>query len=113
MPSKESRKESIRQFKEKKSILGAYAVRCIASGRVWAGVSRNLDATKNRCWFCLRNGSHQEKSLQEEWNTHGEAAFQYEILDSIDREVHPLEVDDLLKEMKIEWVARLAATPLR
>lgn len=112
MQLKESRKESIRKFKDKKSILGAYAVRCTATGRVWVGVSRNLDATKNGCWFCLRNGSHQVKSLQEEWNANNESVFQYEILDSLDEDVHPLQVDDLLKGMKRNWIARLEAQPL-
>jgi len=113
MQSKASRRESIRQFKERKSLLGAYAVRCTATGRIWVGVSRNLDATKNGCWFCLRSGLHTEKSLQQEWNTQGESAFQYEILDALDNDVHPLEVEDLLKEKKSTWVARLGAQPLR
>jgi len=112
MPSKESRKEIIREFKERKSLLGAYAVRCTTTGRVWVGASRNLDATKNGCWFCLRNGSHQEKSLQKEWNVQGESTFQYEILDELDKDVHPLAVDDLLKETKCRWIARLDAQPL-
>jgi len=112
MPLKESRKESIRKFKEKKSLLGAYAVRCTTTGRVWVGTSRNLDATKNGCWFCLRNGSHMEKSLQTEWNAQGESAFQYEILSALEEDIHPLEIDDLLKEQKKNWVARLDAQPL-
>jgi hypothetical protein len=113
MPAKESRKESIRKFKERKPLLGAYAVRCNTTGRVWVGASRNLDATKNGCWFCLRGGLHQEKSLQEEWNAQGESAFQYEILESLDGDVNPLNLEDLLKEKKNEWVARLGAQPLR
>ncbi|MGA9670444.1 MAG: hypothetical protein WBQ94_14620 [Terracidiphilus sp.] len=56
---------------------------------------------------------HQEKTLQDEWNAHGEAAFQYEMLDALDEDVHPLEVDGLLKELKNDWVARLGAQPLR
>jgi hypothetical protein len=112
MPSRESRKESIRKFKEQKTLLGAYAVRCVATGNVWVGVSRNLDATKNGCWFTLRNGLHREKSLQEEWNAHGEPAFQYEKLDALDEDLHPLEVETELKAKKSEWVARLGATPL-
>lgn len=112
MPSKESRKEAIRQFKERKPLLGAYAVRCTATGRVWVGVSKNLNATKNGTWFSLRNGSHIEKSLQNEWNAHGEAAFEYEILVGLDEEIHPLEVNDLLKEQKKNWLAQLDALPL-
>ncbi len=112
MPTKESRKESIRKFKEQKPSIGAYAVRCTATGSAWVGVSRNLDATKNGSWFCLRNGSHQDKSLQAAWNTHGESAFQYEILATLDKDAHPLEINDLLKEQKQSWVARLSAQPL-
>jgi hypothetical protein len=113
MPTKESRKESIRKFKERKPLLGAYAVQCTATGRVWVGVSRNLDATKNGCWFCLRGGLHQDKSLQDEWNAQGESAFQYEILTTLDDEVNPLNVEDQLKEQKSKWVARRNAQPLR
>jgi hypothetical protein len=55
----------------------AFAIRCTASGRVWVGASRNLDATRNSFWFSLRHGSHPARSLQEEWDVHGEAAFQF------------------------------------
>jgi hypothetical protein len=113
MNQKESRKESIRKFKERRPLLGAYAVRCTANGRVWVGVSRNLEATRNGSWFCLRGGLHQDQSLQKEWNTEGESAFQYEILESIDNELNPLNVQDLLKEKRNEWIARLSALPLR
>jgi hypothetical protein len=113
MQSKESRKELIREFKERKTLLGAYAVRCTTTGKVWVGTSRNLNATKNGTWFCLRNGSHQDKPLQEEWNAQGESSFQYEILDELKEDVHPLVVDDLLKEKKNIWVAQLGAQPLR
>src|SRR5208283_1629149 len=112
MQPKVSRKETIRKFKERKSLLGVYAVRCTATGRVWVGASRNLDATKNGCWFCLRSGSHQDKSLQAEWCAQGESAFQYEILSALDEDVHPLGVDDMLKEQKKSWIARLGAQPL-
>jgi hypothetical protein len=112
MPSKESRKEAIRHYKERKPLVGAYAIRCTITGRVWVGVSRNLDATKNGSWFTLRNGLHREKSLQNEWNSHGEPAFVYEILVGLDAEIHPLEVNDLLKEQKRVWLAQLDARPL-
>jgi hypothetical protein len=112
MQSKESRREAIRNFKEQKPLAGAYAVRCTVTGQLWAGVSRNLDATKNGCWFMLRSGSHQEKSLQAEWNAQGEQAFEYEVLEALGDDVHSLNVASLLKEMKSMWVARLGASPL-
>jgi hypothetical protein len=112
MPSKEVRREAIRDFKERKPLVGIYSIRCTVSGRVWVGASRNLEATKNRCWFSLRIGSHQEQTLQREWNANGEAAFQYEILNCIDQETHPLEVADLLKKKLSDSVAQLNAQQL-
>jgi hypothetical protein len=112
MQLKESRKESIRKFKELKPLLGAYAVRCTATGQIWVGISRNLAATKNGCWFTLRSGIHQEKSLQDVWDARGEEAFEYEVLDTLDGDVHPLNIAALLKEKKSAWVTRLSALPL-
>ena len=112
MQSKESRREAARNFIEQKVLAGAYAVRCAATGKVWAGTSRNLDATKNGCWFILRSGSHQEKTLQAERNAQGEQAFEYEVLEALGDDVHPLNVAALLKEMKSAWVAKMSATPL-
>lgn len=112
MQSKELRKDSVRKFKEQKPLLGAYAVRCSATGRAWVGVSRNLAATRNGCWFMLRGGLHQDKTLQADWNVHGELAFEYEILDGSDEEVDPMLIDRMLKEKKAVWIAKLDAQPL-
>ncbi len=112
MASHESRKEAIRKFKERKVLLGVYAVRCAATGRAWVGASRNLEAEKNGSWFCLRSGSHIERSLQDEWNAQGESAFQFEILETLAEDLHALAIPDLLKQKRAEWVAKLNATKL-
>jgi hypothetical protein len=112
MQSKVLRKELVRQYKELKPQAGIYAVRCVPSGRVWVGMSRNLGATKNGLWFGLRAGLHRETSLQTEWNAEGEQTFEYEALEVLNEDVHPLNVFGLLKEMKSTWVARLNAEPL-
>jgi hypothetical protein len=112
MQLKVSRKELVRQYKELKPQVGIYAVRCIPSGRTWIGASRNLGATKNGLRFGLRSGLHRETSLQAEWNAEGEQAFEYEAVEVLDEDVHPLNVFGLLKEMKGKWVAALKAEPL-
>lgn len=112
MLSKESRREAIRSFKEQKSTIGIYAVRSTITGHTWVGTSRNLDATRNSCWFQLRNGLHQAKPLQEEWNTQGESAFDYSVVDCLDEDVHAMEIDDLLKQKRKDWAARLSAQQL-
>jgi hypothetical protein len=112
MESKATRKEAIKEFKERKPALGVFAVRCTKTGAVWVGAARNLDAKKNAIWFSLRHGSHREKSLQEEWNSCGEEAFQYEILEKLAEDVHPMAVADLLKQARSRWIAQLGAAPL-
>jgi len=111
MESKSERREAARQFKERKVAAGAYAVRS-ATGAVWVGVTRNLSAARNACWFSLRMDGHRVSSLQEAWNAEGEASFRFEVLQALDEDTHPMAVADLLKTQKAEWLARLGALPL-
>ena len=112
MESKAERGEAVRKFKERKTLRGAFAVRCKATGRVWVGSYANLDAMRNRLWFSLREGLHRDKTLQEEWNSHPEETFEYEILEKLDDDVSPLELGDLLKELRVRWAGKLGARML-
>ena len=112
MLSKEQKKEAIIKFKERKPLLGIYAVLCTVSGRAWVGSSRNLVATENGTWFGLRHGSHRDQPLQHEWNVHGESAFHYEVLEKLDEDVIPMAVSDLLSEKKKRWMVQLDARAL-
>lgn len=106
------KKQAIQDFKKRKAARGVYAVRCNPTGQVWVGSSPNLAATRNGTWFCLQSGSHIHKQLQAEWDTRGEAAFQYEILEQLKDDVSAMALRDVLKEKKLEWVARLGAQAL-
>jgi hypothetical protein len=76
------------------------------------GASLNLDATRNRAWFALRMGQHQDRSLQAVWHAYGETAFQYDVLEKLDDDVLPMAIADLLKEKMRAWAARLGAPTL-
>ena len=108
----EAKREAIRKFKERKPVRGIYAVECSATGAKWVGCTRNLEANRNGLWFTLRHGGHHDKSLQQEWNARGEAAFEYRILEPLDEEVAELNVPDLLKEKSGLWSERLKAHTL-
>ena len=112
MLSKEQKREAIDKFKERKSLLGVFAVRCTASGNVWVGSSRNLDASRNSIWFSLRHGSHRDKPLQDEWNAQGEPAFEYEVLEKLKDDVPPLLVPGMLKDTKQRWMTQFDARGL-
>jgi hypothetical protein len=107
-----SRKDAIREYKQRAPNRGIFAIRRVATDRAWVGASRNLDASRNRAWAALRQGQHQDRALQAEWNTHGEAAFDYEVLEKLEDDVLPMTISDLLNEKMREWAARLGAPTL-
>jgi hypothetical protein len=107
-----SRKDAIREYKERAPNRGIYAIRCVATDRAWVGPSLNLDATRNRAWFALRLGQHQDRALQGEWNTHGEASFHYDVLEKLEDDVLPMAMSGLLNEKTRAWAARLGAPTL-
>jgi hypothetical protein len=111
-PAMTSRKDAIREYKERPPNRGIFAIRRLATDRAWVGSSLNLDATRNRTWFALRMGQHHDRPLQAEWHAHGEAAFQYDVLETLKDDVVPMAIADLLKEKTREWAARLGAPTL-
>lgn len=106
------RKQAIRDYKLRKAPRGIFAVRCVAAGKVWIGSSMDLEKAQNKEWFVLRNGSHANAALQSEWNSHGERAFEYEILEKLDDDVSAIRVSDVLKEKRRHWIERLGAEPV-
>jgi hypothetical protein len=109
MSAEVNRKEAIREYKMRRVSRGVFAVRCTVTSHVWVDSSPNLDGAKNGAWFQLHAGNYCDKTLQSEWNTHGENAFQFEILETLDDDVISLAVPDLLKEKKSQWAAQLGA----
>lgn len=108
---KTARREAIRDFKEKKTIGGVYAIRCAPSGEVWVAAAPNVETQHQRHWFGLRTGGHHNRALQAAWTTHGgEAAFSFEILERLDDDtLTPLGRADHLKARERHWLAALGA----
>lgn len=104
-----SRKEAIKEYKARKPQRGTFAVRCAATNSIWIGATPTLETVRNSLWFGLRMGNYYDKSLQVEWNTHGEQSFEFEILEKLDEDANPLVVKDLLKEQKSQHAVRLNA----
>ncbi len=103
------RKDAAKDYKARKPQRGTYAIRCAATGEVWIGTSLNADTAKNRIWSELRHGGSLNKDLQSAWNANGSDGFTYEILETLDDDVNPLSIDDLLKEQRVRWAKQLDA----
>lgn len=107
---KQSRRQLVRDFKEKKAPLGVYAVRCAPTGEVWVAASKNLEAQERSIWFGLRLGTYINKAMLAAWNAHGEAAMSFEVLEAIDEpDLTPVGLADLLKARERHWIAALGA----
>lgn len=111
--SKLDRKALTRAYKERSVPVGVFAVTCTASGEVWVKASRNLDNQANRVWVTLRFGGHPNRTLQAAWTAHGEAAFEYRLLETLDDPdlgAHGLEL--WLKTRADHWRQQLGASAL-
>jgi hypothetical protein len=106
MDKREARKE----FKTRITPKGVFSIRCTVSGEVWVSASDHLNSEQNGSWFLLRGGLHHNKSLQAAWNTHGEGAFEYGILENLDEDVLPLLLKDVLRERQKHWETKLGAS---
>ena len=110
---KQSRRQVVRDYKERKVSMGIFAVRCAVTGQAWVGQSRNLEQQQNGIWFGLRQGGHPNLALRAAWAAHGEAAFAFEVLEVIDTEgLSPYGRDNLLKDRDAHWRAELGAPKL-
>ena len=110
---KQSRRDAIRDYKERKVSHGVFAVRCAASGEAWVGVSPNVAQMQNRIWFGLRQGGHPNPALKAAWAAHGEEAFAFDVLEAVDTdELGPVGRDSLLKDRTAHWREALGATKI-
>lgn len=107
---KQSRRDAVREYKERKLPMGAFAVRCAATGQTWVGTSKDLDQQQNRIWFGLKTGGHPNRELQAAWREHGEAAFSYRPLETLQGDdLSPLTVNLMLKDAEKRWREELGA----
>lgn len=105
------RKAAITAYKERKTAVGIYVVRCTATGEAWVGQALDLEKIQNRIWFTLRQGGHRCASLQAAWNAHGAAGLTFaacERLKEDDTETAYVR-DALLKERWLHWRSELKA----
>ena len=109
LPLVMNKKEAIAEYKNRKTPRGTFSVRFVDKGPVWVDATPDLYAAQNALLFTLRNGLHTNKSLQAEWNAHGEGAFRYEVLEKLDDDLAPMAWRDLLKDKRQEWAERLGA----
>ena len=77
------RKAAVTVWKERKSVPGIYAIRCVPSDERWMGQAADLATVQNRHWFALRMGSHTNRALQAAWALHGADSMVFEVVERL------------------------------
>lgn len=86
----------LEEEKFKKSI-GIYKIKNIENNKVYIG--QTCQSFQKRFWhhqWKLKNGNHDNKFLQNEWNKYGEEKFEFSIIEIVDK--------SLLDEREIFWI---------
>jgi hypothetical protein len=103
-----SRKDLIREYKERSKPAGVFMVKNIANGKILLGSSLNLEGPLNSHRFMLRIGKHENEALQTDWVAFGEASFVFEILETVPESQEPgFNVGDELTLLEEIWLEKL------
>ncbi len=102
-----SRKELLREYKERPKPAGVFGIRNLHNGRVLLGSSKNLEGPLNRHRFMLSTGMHPIKELQRDWNEFGAEGFAFEILEEVKGMDAPgFDLDDELTLLEQIWMEK-------
>jgi len=114
MMERQSRKQLAKQVGQTLRPMGVYQIKNTVNGKILLGSSMYLDSIWNRHTFQLKMGSHMNKGLQQDWNQHGEDAFQFEVLEQLKPSTETFMDEAELKEYESEikvleelWVEKL------
>lgn len=61
-------------------MMGLYEIRNMATGQVYVGSSLAIQKRFNQHKSELRKGVHENKNLQESWNSWGEDQFKFDVV---------------------------------
>lgn len=85
-----------RRPKPRTKYCGVYGIRCTVTGMIYIGGSVDMTGRWTHHRFTLRRGSHKTPQLQDHWNIHGEANFEFIVLERCDEAV--------LKDREDYWI---------
>lgn len=101
------KKELKEQAKDVKIVAGIYQIRNTSNQKVFIESTRNFK-TMNGKQFQLEMGSHPNKNLQQEWKEFGKEAFQFEVLETLEKkEGVYFDEKDALKKLEEKWLDKL------
>ena len=103
-----SRKDIVREYKERKKPAGVFQVKNTVNGKVLLGSSLNLEGSLNKHEFMLKVGQHRNQAMQADWNEAGPDKFVFEILEVVKVKDDPgFDLKDELTLLEAIWLEKL------
>lgn len=103
-----SRKDLIREYKERPKPAGVFQIKNQVNGKVLLGSSLNLEGPLNSHKFMLTRGKHRNQALQQEWHDYGPDNFVFEILETVKVTDEPyFNLSDELSLLEQIWLEEL------
>jgi hypothetical protein len=102
------KKGLIRRYKQTILEMGIYQIKNKITGKIFIGNAKNLKGILNSNKFQLKTGRHFNRELQHDFNTFGDDAFDFEILDSLKPKEDPeYDYTDDLITLEDMWLEKL------
>ena len=102
-----TKKELLRDYKERTKPAGIFHIKHTATGRVFLGSSLDLDGVLNSHRFRLESGLHPNEALQKDWKEKGPAAFEFGILETVPATDDPkVNIEDELTLLEGIWLEK-------
>ncbi|MFS0555127.1 DUF2087 domain-containing protein [Brevibacillus sp. 179-C9.3 HS] len=104
-----NRKQELKQmYKELEVDAGVYQIKNKQNDKVFIASTNNLKTINGRK-FMLQQGSHTNRELQKDWDKYGADAFEFEVLEKVEKKDHPyFDVKDALEKLEDKWMKKLA-----
>ena len=83
--------------------IGIYALRNKITKKYYVGSSKHIETRRDQHLYQLRRGCHHSIKLQRSYDRHGEQAFEFLILKSLDDKSSLLEIEEEFIELYQAW----------
>jgi hypothetical protein len=104
----EDRTEIKRMYKQNRPDMGVYQIRNKANNRIYVGISRNIEGTRNSRLFQLRMGKIVfSRELQKDLNEFGAGNFEFSVLGVLDKPEQWENIDQSLAALELHWLEKL------
>lgn len=92
------------QYLETKTRTGVYGIKNMVTGRWLVGGSTDVQGALNRHRFELRQGTHRNRLLSQDWLQHGDSSFSFDVLDMVQpRDDAAFDAASELRELVALW----------